>query len=342
MSILERQVTITQVDADFFFNVNRDIIKDKFNIDATFGINKNTQRSDRLDLRGSRFIVPFLEILGNVQDASRERRLDELALAGIYGSIGLSYNNYLFLNFTGRNDWFSTLSAADKTTPNNEFYPAVNGSFVFSEAFEMPEWLSFGKIRTGYSEVAGGSTTPYLLGLPFEIFGQQHLGQPLGRIATGTVPNLALTPFTKKEFEIGFDLRLFQNRVGIDFAYYSNSTVNDIVNVAISNASGFQTTASNIGQLDNNGFELLLNVSPIQNINFNWNTSLNVTYNVSEVVATDEQNNDLSLGDVRTFDATIRNIVGQPFGTIFGTSYARNDNGTIIYDSQGRPFEVEQ
>lgn len=335
--ILEREVNLTQVDADLLLNINKDIT-DKFKIDATFGANKNTQRSDRLDLRGSNFIVPFLEIIGNVRNpGASERRLEEIALSGIYGSIGLSYNDYLFLTVTGRNDWFSTLSAVGKDSPNNEFYPSINGSFVFSDAFEMPSWFTFGKVRAGYSEVAGGAPNPYSLNLPFQIFGQGHQGQPLGQIATGAVPNSAITPFSKEEIEVGFDMRFFNSRLGIDFAYYTNTTKRDIVNVNISNTSGFSNVLSNIGELENKGIELLISATPFQNDNFKWNTSVNIGYNESEVIATDEDNGNLTIGNVRTFAANVSQVVGQPFGVILGTSYLRNNTGQLVYDADGLP-----
>ncbi|KAA1243025.1 SusC/RagA family TonB-linked outer membrane protein [Aquimarina sp. RZ0] len=335
--IEENQVSITQVDADLLVNINKNITK-KIGVDATFGINKNTQRSDRLQSSGRDFVIPFVETLGNATRETRDsfRRLDELALSGIYGTVGFSYDDYLFLTVTGRNDWFSTLSAAGKTTPNNDFYPSVSGSFVFTDAMEMPTWFSFGKIRAGYSEVAGGAPAPYSLSLPFQISGS-HLGQGFGGISTNTVPNGSITPFSKEETEIGLDFRFFRGRLGFDVAYYTNSTKRDIVNVNISSASGFQNIASNIGELENNGIEFLVTGTPFQNTNFKWDTSFNLGYNDSEIVATNENNDNLLVGQARTQQAEISHIVGEPFGTILGTAYLRNDAGQIVYDVDGNP-----
>ncbi|MEM9685716.1 MAG: SusC/RagA family TonB-linked outer membrane protein [Bacteroidota bacterium] len=342
-SIEERENLITQLDADFILGIDK-TIKEDFGVKAFLGANRNFQRRDFLRLRGERFVVPFLEIIGNVENGSNERTLTELALSGIYGSLELSYKNYLYVTVTGRNDWFSTLSAAGKTTPNNYFYPSASTSFVFSNALEMPSWVSFGKIRVGYSEVAGGAETPYLLSLSYRIFGQGHLGQPLGEIAPAlaplppsTAPNDALTPFSKKEWEIGLDLSLLNNRLGIDLAYYSNETSNDILPVDISNTSGFSNLLANIGILQNKGVELLVRGTPVRLADFQWDVTYNLGFNESEVVATDDNNNTLTSGNVRTFDANISQIVGQPFGTIFGTAYLRNDAGEIVYDASGLP-----
>ncbi len=341
-SIEERENNITQVDADLILGVDTNITEE-LEVKAFVGANKNTQRRDFLKLRGERFITAF-EVIGNVENSSQERSLTELAFSGIYGSMELSYKDYLFLTVTGRNDWFSTLSAAGKASPNNEFYPSASASFVFSNAWEMPSWLTFGRIRAGYSEVAGGTETPYLLNLSYRITGQGHLGQPIGEIAPAvqplpgsTIPNPALTPFSKEEIEIGIDLSLFDNRFGIDVAYYTNETSGDILPVDISNTSGYTNLLTNVGVIENKGLELLLSGTPIQSSDFQWDISYNFGFNESEIVATDDRNNNLTAGNVRTQSATISQIVGQPFGVIFGTAYLRNDAGQIVYNEDGLP-----
>ncbi len=335
-SIEERENNITQVDADLILGFNKNITED-IEVKALVGANKNTQRRDFLKLRGERFITSN-ETLGNVENSSNERTLTELAFSGIYGSLELGYKDYIYLTFTGRNDWFSTLSGADKTTPNNDFYPSISGSFVFSSAFELPEWVTFGRVRAGYSEVAGGTETPYQLTLPYRNFGN-HLGQSLGEISTGTLPSNTLVPFSKEEIEIGVDLSFFNNRLGIDMAYYNNTTKKDILPVDISNTSGFSTVLSNIGELENKGVELLLRGTPLKTQNFSWDISYNLGFNESEIILTDDQKNILTVGDVRTFDANISQIVGESFGVIYGTAYTRNDAGQIVYNADGLPIE---
>ncbi len=335
-SIEERENIITQVDADLILGFNKQITE-SFRVKALAGVNKNTQRRDFLKLRGERFITSN-EIIGNVENSSQERTLTELAFSGIYGSLELGYKDYMYLTVTGRNDWFSTLSRANKDTPNNDFYPSVSGSFVFSSALELPEWITFGRIRAGYSEVAGGAETPYQLSLPYRNFGN-HLGQPLGEISTSTLPNDALIPFSKEEIEFGLDLSFFNNRLGIDMAYYENTTKKDILPVDISNTSGFSNILSNIGELENKGIELLLRGTPIETPNFSWDVSYNLGFNEGKIIATDDENNILTVGNVRTGRANVSQIVGQPFGVIYGTAYLRNDEGQIVYDVDGLPVE---
>ncbi|MEL7269408.1 MAG: SusC/RagA family TonB-linked outer membrane protein [Bacteroidota bacterium] len=334
-SIEERENIISVVDADLILGINKQI-NDDFGVKAYFGVNKNNLRRDELVLRGERFVIPFLEILGNVENPSRRRVVTEVQRSGIYGSVELEYKDYLYLTATGRNDWFSVLSFPGKTSPNNEFYPSISGSFVFSNALDMPSWLTFGRLRLGYSEIAGGNVDPYSLAQTFEIFGQGHLGQPLGRISPGPLPNANLTPSTKKEIEVGLDLSFLNGRLGLDFAYYDNEIDGDILRVNISNSSGFGDVFTNIGVLRNRGVEVLLTGKPIQNKDFSWSTNFNMAFLESVIEKTDEDGNALNIGDVRTFDANISQIPGERFGSIFGTAYLRQ-NGQIVYTADGLP-----
>ena len=152
------------------------------------------------------------------------------------------------------------------------------------------EAISFAKIRGGYSQVAGGANNPYGLGLTYGLVGQGHLGNPLGSINGGVIPNAFITPFEKNETEIGLDLKLFDNKLSVDFAYYSNQTLRDIVNAATSPASGFNSTTINLGEITNKGVELLVNWRAIDKGDLALDLSFNYTNNKSLVVSTDENN----------------------------------------------------
>jgi len=130
---------------------------------------------------------------------------------------------------------------------------------------------------------------------------------------------------------------MFNSRVGIDFAYYFNKTTDDIVPISLSNTSGYSSAVINIGELTNEGVELLLTGSPIKNENFSWNMSYNLGYNKNEVVQTDEDGNSLFPPNAQATNVSSGAIVGEPYGAIFGTSYIRDDQGRIQYDSNGTP-----
>ena len=322
--------------------VDKDITE-KFTIDGLLGANSNHVKTENLYLGGDNFVVPGFEDISNLRDQSRSREYQERKISGIYGSLGFAYDKWAYLTFTGRNDWFSTLSYPGKTTPNNEFYFSVNSSIILSDVLELPSFIDFLKIRGGYSGVAGGGDSAYQLAPTYQIFGQGHQGQTLGRINGSSVPNPDLVPWEKDETEIGLDLRLFGSRLSLDVAYYQNETTKDIVNISTSVFSGYDSATANIGSLENKGIEFLISGTPIKTEDFSWNTSLNGSHNKSEVTATNNEGNPISLDEPRTQNARITHVVGEPFGLIVGVSYNRDDAGNIIYDidSDGVPIAQE-
>ncbi|MFK7814123.1 MAG: SusC/RagA family TonB-linked outer membrane protein [Maribacter sp.] len=334
-SMGEQERRYTQIDTDVILGFDKDITE-KFGVNAFVGANGNQIEREDLNLGGSIFIVPGLEDIANLQNQNRSRGFNERKIGSLYGSLELSYNRFAYVTFTGRNDWFSTLSFPGKETPNNDFYPSVNASLILSEAFNMQGGaINFLKLRGGYAETAGGAQDAYQLALNYEIFGQGHLGQPLGRVSGGTVPNANLVPWNKSEVEVGLDARLFNNRLSIDLALYKNETTNDIVNVTTSVASGFGAASANLGKIENKGVELLLSGSPIRTEDFNWTTSFNFAFNEGRVTGTNEDDAAIGLDEPRTRNARIQHIVGERYGTIFGTSFVRDNSGNIVYDIDG-------
>lgn len=341
-SIRESEIIYTQIDSDLMLGFEKDLSED-FSVTGFIGANKNSVKQEGLFLGGQKFIVKGLEDLANTKEQNRSRSFSQKKIGSLYGSLEMAYKKYAYLTVTGRNDWFSTLSFPGKETPNDDFYYSANASLILSKMFEMPEEISFLKLRGGYSEVAGGAQNPYQLSFLYEIFGQGHLGQFLGKIATNTIPNANLVPFVKKESEIGLDARFFDSRLSFDIAVYKNQTTKDIVPVSVSVFSGYGSVLANIGVIENKGIEGLVSIVPIRTENFQWNMSLNAAYNDGKIVATNEENGEISLGEPRTRNVQIKQIVGENFGTIVGVSYERDENGMIKYNisDEGIPKAVE-
>ncbi|MDX1640535.1 MAG: TonB-dependent receptor, partial [Balneolaceae bacterium] len=247
-------------------------------------------------------------------------------------------------NATARNDWFSTLP----TTSNSILYPSIGGSFVFSDAFDLPEVFTFGRVRASWAQVGGG-TDPYQLALNYTTVAQGHgTASALGRISNNNVPNNALVPLTLTEYEVGFDVRLFNNRLGLDYAYYNKKTEDDILNATISNTSGYSGATVNVGEVSNTGHEFLLNVVPVQNINFNWDVTFNVSYNDNNVEQLYQDSNVLNVQNARGGGASSQHRIAftDEDGEYFEGGYSMivgrahmEINGQKVYDENGLPVQ---
>ncbi|SFU37349.1 TonB-linked outer membrane protein, SusC/RagA family [Pustulibacterium marinum] len=336
----EQSYNVKTRDADIMLGFNKDLTED-FSLNALLGANNNAWSQEITSLTGTNFVLPGLEDISNVDTKNYDYANYKRERSSWYFSAEFAYKNYLFLNVTGRQDWFSTLSLAGKTSPNNYFYPSVNSSFVFTDAFDLPEWISFGKVRAGYSDIGGGVNDPYQLNLTYGItntYAANGTSTPIGGITNSYLPNSELEPFSKKEYEIGTNLKFFNNRLGLDFTYYSNTTTNDIVAISTSTASGYSSGYMNLGELTNKGVEVLLSGSPIKNDKFGWDISYNLGYNKNLVVKTDDDGNPLFPGDAAYgVNSQSGAVEGLPYGAIYGTTFVRDDNGNIQYESNGTP-----
>ncbi|TXD47889.1 SusC/RagA family TonB-linked outer membrane protein [Polaribacter sp. IC073] len=336
--------TYKLVNSDVMLGIDKDIT-DKISTNSIIGANTRTSSFESLSALGRGFIVVGLEDLNNTTLPEPSYGYFKTQTNSIYGSFEASYDKYLYVTFTGRNDWFSTLSFPGKTTPNDGFYWSLSQSLLLSQAFDLPEAINYAKVRASYAQVAGGARNAYSLNLDYAITGSFQ-GQSFGQLNGNSIPNPNLIPFQKNEFEIGFEGRFFNNRLHLDMAYYANKTQNDIVRAAASQSSGFTSSILNIGELQNKGFEFLLGGSPIETEDFSWNTSFNFGFNDSEIIHTDDEDTAINVDGslTRSRTAIISHIVGENYGVIFGSSYKRDENGTIIYNNSGsmpKPIQGE-
>ena len=330
--LMQQTQTIDQFDADVFLGTDFLKITDKISMNGFVGAGTFSAKAENAGVLGNQVVIPGLYTVLNTAGQSGLYGYQARKINSLYGSAEFSFADNIYLTATARNDWFSTLSAEGKTTPNNDLYGSVSLSVILSDLVKLPEVFSFAKLRGGYSQVAGGADQPYGLGLTYGLVGQGHLGSPLGAINGGVIPNAFITPFEKNETEIGLDLKLFDNKLSVDFAYYSNETLRDIVNAAASPASGFTSTTINLGEITNKGVELLVNWRAIDKEDLGLGLSLNYTNNKSLVVSTDENNGIIQAGVAQLFQSNIGHIPGQPFGVIYGNSYVRDDQGRIVHE----------
>ena len=334
----EQSRRYSQIDADVMLGVERELAAG-ISTNSFVGASRNFIKQENLTVNGNTFVIPGLENVSNLKNRSGSQSFSEQAVGSLTGSFGLSYNDYVYLTATARKDWFSTLSAPGKESPNNDLYTSYSASFILSEALSLPGMVDFAKLRVAVSNVAGGADSPYKLALAYGIWGSGHQGVSYGGINGGSIPKLDLIAYSKSETEFGLDTRMFGGRLRVDMAYYKNTTTDDIVGVNASNTSGYGSAVANLGKIENSGIEYLIAATPISTRDFSWDVSLNGANNKGIVVATNDVNGNIGLGGPRTRNVQILHIVGKSYGLIHGESFARADDGTIMYDidSNGIP-----
>lgn len=334
-SLTEQEERIRETNIEGIIGFDDDF--GPISINAFVGGNQMRRSYEALRLSGSAFNIPFFHTFSNLQNQSPGYGFNEQGINSLYGSATFGYNDWLYLTGTARNDWFSTLNPET----NDILYPSFGGSLVFSEllGIDGSGILSFGKFRASWAQVGGG-TDPYRLALTYGL-GQGHLGNPTASISQNSIPNQFLVPLTSTEFEIGVDMRFFQNRLGVDFTYYSQNTTDDILNATISPTSGFNATTINIGEMKNQGVELLLTGRPLQSKDLDWEVTLNFSFNDNEIISLSEGIESIQIGEPRTRFAYINSIVNEPYSTITGFTQ-KMDNGVPVFNpDNGQPVRSD-
>jgi len=277
-------------------------------------------------------VLPDLFTLGNsvdpvvIDDYNRKKEVHSL-----FGNASIGWKYMLYLDLTARNDWSSTLP----TENNSYFYPSVTGTFVFSEmaGLQDADWLSFGKIRAGWASV-GNDTDPYNLMETYTNYAPNFNGVPRYSVPN-SLPNANLLPERTNSWEVGTEMSFLDNRLGVDFTYYSMLTTDLITQIDISAATGYTSKWINAGQMSNKGIELMLSATPVRQSNFEWNFALNFSKNQNELLELyqDIENYRLINGP---FKVTVNASVGQPYGVLMGSDFVEDADGNKIVGTNGR------
>ena len=319
-----------ELNANFLLGFNKTFAK-TWSVGATFGGNqqRNVTKLYAVSDGGRPFIIDGLWSPNNLVDKRAKKEYIEYRVNSFYGTLDLGYKNQVFLNFTARNDWFSTLSPQD----NSYFYPSVTASWIFTDTFKnMPEWFNFGKIRASVAAASNG-TSAYQNMLQYVVRNYQVNGQNVVTTEKGTYPNANLKPVNILEKEIGLNLAFFKNRLNFDMAYYIKDTKDDIAVVSTSKTSGFDSKIMNVGKIRNQGFEFMVDATPVKTRNFLWNTTLNFSYNDSEVKYLGDGVERLAIDGAtsRVGGVSVQNVVGSSYGELIGHKYKRDDQGNIVF-----------
>ncbi|MBL4677528.1 MAG: SusC/RagA family TonB-linked outer membrane protein [Mucilaginibacter sp.] len=307
-------------------------LNNDFTFDALLGGNIETYTIEQNDQIAPKLAVAGLYSLSNSRDPLvSSNAYSKSKTCSYFASAQIGYKDWAFVTVTGRNDWSSTLPAANLSY----FYPSVAGSLILSDALDIKsDVLSYLKLRGGWSKV-GKPTIPYQL-INTYAFLAPFNGNPQ-QLINNIDLNPTLKPETTTSTEAGVETGFFNNRLRLDISVYNTNSINQILPVLVSPTTGFTTKLINGGNINNKGLEVLLAVTPIKTTDFNWDVTFNYSRNKSKVISLYDAGNLQSyiLGSNRTVDVLA--AVGQPYGTLSGTSYTRDASGQIIIGDNGTP-----
>jgi TonB-linked SusC/RagA family outer membrane protein len=318
---------VSETNTMLTLNYNTEF-SDILSFSAMAGGNMQKNENKSTSINGEQFTIPEFYSYTNLGTLTTTPNNRSTAINSLFASVDLGYKNLAFLTVTGRQDWFSTLSINN----NSIFYPSIGGSFILSETITLPSTINFVKLRASWAQVGGGAPDPYLINQTYSMVQGGHNGRPVQEISSSQVTNPDLRPLTSTTYEAGIDVQLLDNRLGVDLTLYNRTTTDDIVQTNISTASGYTTALLNVGELSNKGVELLLTGTPVRSGELNWNVSYNVAYNKSEIIALAEGLNTIQVG-TGIGGGSIQNVVGRPYGAIWGYKMAKNADGQTIFNS---------
>jgi TonB-linked SusC/RagA family outer membrane protein len=275
----------------------------------------------------------FFDIAGSINTPTGSYGRSDFVQDGFLGMLKFGYKEYFFLEGTVRRDRTSVMSPE-----NNVFvYPSVNASLVLDQAFNLPNYVSFAKLRASYG-VVGNYPSIYQANIAYNqnTLGVQAVGgRPIlyTNISDG-FGNDVIRPEQKQEFEFGLDVALF-NRIELDVTYYNGQIIDQILPVDLPRSSGARTVLTNIGTLRNKGVEISLSADVFKSAGFSWNSRINYARNVNVVEKLANDATELLHADFDGNAAQIRSVVGQPMGDIYAHPVATDANGNKIVAPNG-------
>ena len=311
---------------------------------ATLGGNLMDQKWSQLEVNAGELQLPNLFIISNGKDnPAMTDKVKNKKINSVYGSIGLNWDEYLFLEATFRNDWTSTLHPDNRSY----FYPSLSLSYVFTESFKgLPGWLSYGKLRGSIASV-GNDMAPYQLYNTYVVERDPNGYTKTKRNTTlydQTVRNELIT-----SMELGAELRFLNNRFGLDFSFYNTTSKHQLIDLPMDPGSGYEKRKINAGEVRNTGFEITADAKILSNPEgFNWNLSANFAANRNKVMEIYPKDG-VTKYNLQVYDeVSVVAEAGQLYGEIYGSKFLRvtdagsKDFGKLILTAEGVPQRGEQ
>ncbi len=333
----EQDVRFREVNSNFLLRYEKQF--NNFDASISFGGN----RMNQMAVSGQQEAIGMLNFrdisFANAATPIREFSAESAKrINSLYALLELSYKDFLFIDITARNDWSSALATVNSTANTSFIYPSLAASYVVTQHLDLPEPISFMKIRGSLAQV-GNDTDPY------QTEGTFVQGIPFGGETTftsqGVIANTDLKPEQTTAFEVGADIRFFDDRLRLDATYYNAVTRNQIISFAIPVSSGYNEEVVNGGAVRSQGVELLAGINLVRRTNFNWSSFINFSTNNSVVESLPDGAGRITLAYSRVYDNQNQTVwfqveEGGRIGDMYGTGYAKNENGDFIIGDDGQ------
>lgn len=322
-------VTRTQYYGDLLLNFNKSF--NKLDIRTVLGSSIQDSRTHGESVGSNALYIPNVFNFGNINFQSANTSVSQSTpnhsqLQSVFGSLNLSFDNWLFLDVTGRNDWSSNLSF----TPNGSyFYPSVGLSTVLNDVLNLPKAVSLAKLRASYAIV--GNTVP------------NYVTNPVNSLSRGgtisfntTAPFGDLKPEMSRSFEIGTDLRFLNDRLSVDFTYYKTNTINQFFTIIVPPGTGYSNRYINGGDIQNKGIEVMLGISVIDNPVIKWRTNLNFSSNKNVVKKLAPTIDRFNLSADQGFYSVL--TLGGSYGDMYANVWDRDSLNRVKLDGDNKPI----
>lgn len=340
--IIEQNTNFRRFNHDLIISANKDF--GNFELNALLGNNVTSIYTQNHYIKGTGLNIDGFDNVGSASTITAYENNFLQRKVGFYAQANLEYKHFLALSLTGRYDGSSVLSKEKSFYP----YSSVATSFIFSELLSgsLSEVINFGKIRLSYATVGNDGVGPYSLTTPFIIPNApntpnfNNLSFPFqgqaGFLLSPTLGNSNLKNETLNEYEIGLEAKFLHNRIGLEASYFNRKTIDGIIpGVAIAPATGYTGTTVNSASLENKGFEVLLNLTPIKTSHLKWDIAFNFTRIRNKVLSLYGDTKQLGNGFSQI-------IVGEPYGVKYGARFKRTTSGELLIDAKGLPIRDEQ
>eukprot|EP01029_Cantina_marsupialis_P011622 TRINITY_DN258_c0_g1_i2.p1 TRINITY_DN258_c0_g1~~TRINITY_DN258_c0_g1_i2.p1 ORF type:complete len:1052 (-),score=196.35 TRINITY_DN258_c0_g1_i2:33536-36691(-) len=319
------QSNFKEENYEFLLTYNKDLNED-FTLGLNVGANNMRRHTKTLSATSGKLTSEGDFFLGAGSNINASESVNDLEVRSIYAFGQLAYRNMIFFDATFREDWSSTLTASDGDFDNSYLYPSFSLSGIVSEMTDLPDWITFMKLRGSWAKV-GKATDPYMTSRNYQI-GSWNFNLSEGKVSANDVIR-HLKPEMSTSWEVGADLRFFNNRLGLDVTYYNEDTKNQILPIEVAQSSTWETRLINAGLITNKGVELMLSTVPVKTKDLRVGLDFNFAKNegVMKELTDDIKSYNLGMG--------VMAIEGEKLGVIRGSIYNRDENGSLIIDNNG-------